>query len=180
MNGALGPISWLWWLCDNLLSCKLVTWALFCMLYFYRKVFKSISVLWLRITFLYFPFSHKIVICYFYIICKLPSSYLEQGRVLKNKNTLKVFFSFFLFKNIWFVLVLLHSSLMHCSVTESPDPEFQLLPLTSCVTLDKLLSLSEPKLKIIFFTVLIVNIKIIIQKLYTWFSTCCIKSLIKA
>lgn len=38
MNGALGSISWTWvvviWadhvLCGNLLSCKLVTWVLFC------------------------------------------------------------------------------------------------------------------------------------------------------
>ena len=37
-----------------------------------------------------------------------------------------------------------HSHLMHCNLTKSPDPEFQLLPLTGYVTLDKLFSLGEP------------------------------------
>ena len=66
--------------------------------------------------------------------------------VLVNKKCSNFFF---LLKNIWFgftstFLVLLHSCLMHCNLTRSPDPEFQLLPLTGYVTLDELFSLTEP------------------------------------
>lgn len=32
---------------------------------------------------------------------------------------------------------------MHCSLSESPDPAFQLLPLTGYVTLDQLLNLQN-------------------------------------
>ena len=55
-------------------------------------------------------------------------------------------FSFFFF-NIsfhWTTREVPHSHLMHCNLTKSPDPEFQLLPLTGYVTLDKLFSLGEP------------------------------------